>query len=218
MWGIVKQVMKGSMMRMIGLSFIICHLSFSVCACSEENDEEGEFDNWKERNDGKTDQWATRTNGGWYRKILTYTKNEQQSGLEIWDYIYVELLEKGSGTESPMFTDEVRVAYRGRYIPTKSYTDGYVFDQTYLGDFDWQTAKFVDFSPADVVTGFGTALMNMHVGDRWRVHIPYQLAYGASGNSSSSSQTIPGYTNLIFDIAVQNFWHLGEYPGIFKSK
>jgi FKBP-type peptidyl-prolyl cis-trans isomerase FklB len=117
-----------------------------------------------------------------------------------------------------MFTDEVRVAYRGRYIPTKSYTDGYVFDQTYLGDFDWQTAKFVDFSPADVVTGFGTALMNMHVGDRWRVHIPYQLAYGASGNSSSSSQTIPGYTNLIFDIAVQNFWHLGEYPGIFKSK
>ena len=174
MWGIVKQVMKGSMMRMIGLSFIICHLSFGVCACSEENDEEGEFDNWKERNDGKTDQWATRTNGGWYRKILTYTKNEQQSGLEIWDYIYVELLEKGSGTESPMFTDEVRVAYRGRYIPTKSYTDGYVFDQTYLGDFDWKTAKFVDFAPADVVTGFGTALMNMHVGDRWRVHIPYQ--------------------------------------------
>ena len=197
-------------------AFFTLHSSLFI-SCSEENNEEGEFDNWKERNDRMTDQWAARTDGSWYRKILTYTKNEQVSGIENSDYIYVELLEQGSGTECPIFTDGVRVAYRGRYIPTKSYADGYVFDQTFLGDFDWKTARMVDFSPSDVVTGFATALMNMHIGDRWRIYVPYQLGYGASG-SSSSSQAIPGYTNLIFDVALQNFWHEGEDPGIFKSR
>ena len=203
-------------------SIFFCSLllapSFFFVSCSEENSEEEEFANWKERNDEKTDQWANRTDGGWYREILTYTKNENESGLENSDYIYVELLEAGSGTECPLYTDLVRVAYRGRFIPSKSYPNGFVFDQTYLGDFDWGTAKVVDMSPSQLVTGFATALMNMHVGDRWRVYIPYQLGYGASGNSSSSQTTIPAYTNLIFDIALQNFWHQDEDSGIFKSR
>jgi FKBP-type peptidyl-prolyl cis-trans isomerase FklB len=213
MWGIVKQVMKGSTMRMIGLSFIICHLSFSVCACSEENNEVDEYANWQERNDAQTDQWAAGASSGMYRKILTYAKSESASGLTNSDYIYVEEVEKGSGTESPIYTDNVRVAYRGRYIPTTSYPKGYVFDETFVGDFDWKTAGMTDVTPDGLVEGFCTALMHMHKGDRWIVHIPYKLGYG-----TSTSSGIRAYSDLTFDIAVLEIWPQGEEMEQFKSR
>ena len=129
------------------------------------------------------------------------------------DYIYVEELEKGSGTESPLFTDTVRVAYRGHLIPTATYPEGYVFDQTYVDDFVWGTAGQTDFVTSSVVDGFATALMNMHVGDRWRVRIPYMLGYG-----TSSTTTITGYSNLVFEIAMYDFWHPGETRPSAKSR
>ena len=43
------------------------------------------------------------------------------------------------------------------------------------------------------IDGFTTALLKMHPGDHWQVFIPYQLAYGESGNSS-----IQGYSMLRF--------------------
>lgn len=181
--------------------------------CSEENTEEDEYANWQERNDGQTDQWATRVNSGWYTKILTYSKDESTSGLKNSDYIYVEVLEEGDGQESPIFTDNVRVAYRGYLIPTTNYSEGYVFDQSFLGDFDWKTAGMVDFVVSDVVAGFSTALMNMHKGDRWIVHIPYQLGYGATSKTG-----IPAYSDLTFEIALQSFWHPGEDGGKFKTR
>ena len=184
-----------------------------LSSCSEENDEEDEYANWKERNDGQTDQWAQGASSGTYRKILTYAKSESASSLANSDYIYVEEVEKGSGTESPIYTDNVRVAYRGRYIPTKSYPEGYVFDQTFLGNFDWKTANMIDASPESLVEGFSTALMHMHEGDRWIVHIPYQLGYG-----TSTSAGIRAYSDLTFDIALLEFWPQGEERGKFKSR
>ena len=184
-----------------------------LSSCSEENDEEDEYANWKERNDEQTDQWAMRASSGTYRKILTYAKSESASSLANSDYIYVEEVEKGSGTESPIYTDNVRVAYRGRYIPTKSYPEGYVFDQTFLGNFDWKTANMIDASPEGLVEGFSTALMHMHEGDRWIVHIPYQLGYG-----TSTSAGIRAYSDLTFDIALLEFWPQGEERGKFKSR
>ena len=199
--------------RMMALSFVILPLSLSVCACSEENTEEDEYANWQERNEGTTDRWAILANNGTYQKILTYTKDASTPGLTNGDYIYYEVLERGEGTESPIFTDSVRVAYRGRFIPTTNYSEGYVFDQTYLGDFDWKTANMTDFVASGVVEGFSTAVMNMHAGDRWRVYIPYQLGYG-----STTQNGVQGYSNLTFDIALKAFWHPGEQMGMFKSR
>ena len=198
---------------MMALSFVILPLSLSVCACSEENTEEDEYANWQERNEGTTDRWAILANNGTYQKILTYTKDASTPGLTNGDYIYYEVLERGEGTESPIFTDSVRVAYRGRFIPTTNYSEGYVFDQTYLGDFDWKTANMTDFVASGVVEGFSTAVMNMHAGDRWRVYIPYQLGYG-----STTQNGVQGYSNLTFDIALKAFWHPGEQMGMFKSR
>lgn len=197
---------------LLGVFYILlCSLFLiSFSSCSEENEEADEYANWQERNDAAIDSWAANSN---FRKILTYTK-DQTVATKNSDYIYVEVLETGSGTESPIYSDSCRVAYRGRLIPSKSFADGYVFDQNYLGEFSWKTCGSTDFLlSSSLRDGFATALQNMHVGDRWRVHFSYLLGYGAS-----SSGSIPAYSDLIFDIALIDFWHPGEKRGNFKSR
>jgi FKBP-type peptidyl-prolyl cis-trans isomerase FklB len=51
----------------------------------------------------------------------------------------------------------------------------------------------------------------MKKGSRWLVYIPYQLAYGETTSSS-----IPGYSTLVFEIAVADVWHPGESRPAFK--
>ena len=171
-----------------------------LLSCSEDSETESEFDNWQEKNEAYIDKLAASS----MTKYLTYTKNPSLSGGANTDYVYVEVLESGNGVETALFTDTVRAAYRGRLIPSPSYSEGYVFDQTYLGTFDWKTAGTVKFCPGEtgLRDGFATVLQHMHVGDRWRVHFSYKLGYGTSDYSN-----IPGYSDLIFDIAVYDIWH-----------
>ena len=198
----------------IFLAVILFPFMGIVSSCSEDSKEEDEFDKWQEKNEAILNQWVA--NPG-YKKILTFSKNESTTAsFKNTDYIYVEVLETGDGAESPFYTDTVRVAYRGHYIPTASYPEGLVFDETYLDDFDWKTAGTAKFQAGSLVDGFSTALMHMHVGDRWRVRIPYMLGYGKNDYKASSSSTIPGYTNLVFEIAMYDMWHPGEYRSIFK--
>ena len=168
-----------------------------------------EYANWEQRNNEMIEQWAANSS---LRKIKSYAKDPNVTGKN-YDYIYVEVLEQGNGTESPLFTDTARVAYRGRTISTPSYPEGIVFDESYLGDFSWRTAGMRDFCCASVVEGFTTAVINMHIGDRWRVYIPYQLGYG-----TSSSSLMEAYSNLIFDIALQDFWHVNDSRPEFKAR
>lgn len=196
--------------KYILLTVILFPLLGMVSSCSEESAETGEFDNWQQRNEETVNQWAANTS---MRKIKTFSKDPSAAGNNT-DYIYVQVLETGNGTDSPLYNDTARVAYRGHFIPTKSYSEGYVFDQTYLSDFSWSTAGMTDFAISSSLTdGFSTALMNMHKGDRWRVYVPYLLGYG-----TTSSGTIPAYSNLIFDIALQDFWHPGEVHPSFKAR
>ena len=200
-----KGVIGVSLVHLFTLSLLL------LASCSEEDTTEDEYANWQERNDNAVKEWAANND---YTKILTYTKETTTPGLENKDYIYVEVLEKGNGTESPLYSDTCRVAYRGRLIPTTSYKDGYVFDETFLGEFDWKTCGTTDFCANNIVRdGFSTALQNMHIGDRWRVRFSYSLGYGAN-----AAGTIPAYSDLIFDIALLDFWHPGEQVPNFKSR
>ena len=149
------------------------------------------------------------------RKIRVFTQDDTTTGKSS-DYIYVQVLESGDGTESPLYTDTVRVAYRGRLIPTTNYTDGFVFDETYLGDFSWHTAGMSTMAisgSTSLVSGFATALMNMHKGDRWLVCIPYQLGYNAASQGS-----VTAYSDLIFDIALLDYWHPGDTRPAFRAR
>ena len=199
--------------KYILLALILFPFAGMVSSCSEDSEEEGEYDDWQNRNDVVTAEWA----GSSMKKIICYSKNTTISG-NVADYIYVEVLESGTGIETPLFTDTCRLAYRGRLIPSKSYPEGYVFDQSYLGDFNWNTIGVAkdengrDFVCHDFVAGFTTALMNMHIGDHWRVYIPYQLGYGSLAKPTCS------YSNLIFDVALVDFWHPGEHRPVFKSR
>ena len=197
-------------LKYILLAVVLFPLMGIVSSCSEDSETESEFDNWQEKNEAVLPQWVS--NSG-YKKIVTYSKELTSPSLSNDDFIYVEVLESGTGTESPLFTDTVRVSYRGHYIPTASYPEGYVFDETYTNEFDWSTSGVSSLMAGSFVDGFTTALMNMHKGDRWRVRIPYSLAYGSSGSTG-----VLGYSNLVFEIALYDFWHPGETRPAFKSR
>ena len=195
----------------VGVMLFTIHCSLFTISCSEDDSTTDEFANWQERNDATTDQWAASG----MRKIRVFTQDDTATGKSS-DYIYVQVLEAGDGTESPLYTDTVRVAYRGRLIPTTNYADGFVFDETYLGDFSWHTAGMSTMAisgSTSLVSGFATALMNMHKGDRWLVCIPYQLGYNAASQGS-----VTAYSDLIFDIALLDYWHPGDTRPAFRAR
>ena len=187
-----------------------------LSSCEEDDDDDGddetEFDNWKERNDLAIADWAADTS---LKKVRNYTLNENAPAGNG-DYVYVKVLEAGNGIGCPMLTDSVRIAYRGRLIPSKTYPEGYVFDQSYLNDFSWKTAYPAQFPAPNVVliTGLQSALLQMHIGDRWEVYVPYTLGYGTSNATTSSGViSVPAYSTLIFDIRLVAFWRAdGEVP------
>ena len=195
---------------------LLAFCSLFLVSCKESDDSVEEFANWQETNEAYVNNLYSRAvkTGEPVKGSLTaikkwsYNADDKQHNNPS-DYIYVEVLSKGDGTVSPIFTDSVRVHYQGRLLPSASYTNGYVFDQSWTGEYDTQTNVPVKFAVGSVVDGFTTALQHMHKGDRWKVYIPYQLGYGESANSS-----IPGYSTLVFDITLNNFWHVGEtVPG-----
>ena len=184
-------------------------LPLGLASCSESDDTVEEFPDWQERNEAYFssvyEQARTNADGTW--KVIRNYSLEDSIPADYYDYIAVEVLNEGTGSGCPMFTDSVRVNYRGRLIPSTSYIDGYVFDESYEGEYNPATAKPITMYVGSNVDGFTTALQHMHIGDRWRVYIPYQLGYGVSG-----SGVIPGYSTLIFDIELIEYYRAGTSP------
>ncbi len=179
-------------------------------ACSETDNTVEEFPNWK------------TTNTGYFNNLYATTKSLIASGDTNWklikswsipadndafksgpeDYIVVKVLEKGTGTGCPLYTDNVSIHYQGRLLPSTSYASGYVFDQSYYGTFNENTAVPTKLAVNATVAGFATALQNMHIGDHWLVYIPYQLGYG---ETTSTDTAIPAYSVLVFDIKLVSY-------------
>lgn len=175
-------------------------------SCSEEDNTVEEFPDWRNRNETYfSDIWNTaklNSDGSW-KTFLSYALEDTIPTTSD-DYIAVKVLREGTGSGCPMFTDSVKVNYRGRLIPSTSYPDGYVFDQTYIGEYNPDTAYPSTMYVGGFVDGFATALQHMHIGDYWRVYIPYTLGYG-----SSDSDVIPAYSTLIFDVELVAYYRAG---------
>ncbi len=195
--------------KKIWLVLLLLSFTTVLYSCSEESEDEEEYADWQIRNDEYQTKWFNNSS---LKKIRVFSQDPATEGAKS-DYIYVEVLEEvdSSASECPLYTDTCRIAYRGRLIPSKSYPEGYVFDQSYTKDFSWTTANAIQ--GASWKDGFATALLNMHIGDRWRVYIPYQLMYGTSSGTS-----YPAYSNMIFDVALFDFWHPGELHPAFKTR
>ena len=96
--------------------------------------------------------------------------NRQQPGVvQLPSGIQYSVLNKGRGTVHPTVASRVVVNYRGMLV------DGTEFDST------WAHGAPVSFTVNKVIRGWQDVIPRMHVGDRWRVVIPPQLAYGEYG-------------------------------------
>lgn len=187
---------------------------FGLASCSEEDDTVEEFPNWQARNDAffnsLTDSVMNllelnpaRTD---WKRIKSWSKSDSIEGSNS-DYIIVNVIEEGdAASATPLYTDTVTVHYLGRLLPSESYPYGYVFDQSYYGNYYDDVSKPLQMAIGNsggnmLVDGFATALQHMRRGDHWMVYIPYQLGYG------SQSQTgVPAYSTLIFDLRLVDFW------------
>ncbi|PWU26616.1 peptidylprolyl isomerase [Pseudomonas sp. RW407] len=100
-----------------------------------------------------------------------------KSGLQY------EVVKKADGPQ-PKATDVVTVHYEGKL------TDGTVFDSSI------QRGSPIDLPVNGVIPGWVEALQLMHVGEKIKLFIPSELAYG----SQSPSPTIPANSVLVFDL------------------
>lgn len=100
-----------------------------------------------------------------------------ESGLQY------KIITTGDGKQ-PKDTDTVTTHYRGTLI------DGREFDSSYKRD------KPASFPVKGVIKGWTEALQLMHVGDKWQLFVPSDLAYGPS----KRSELIEANSTLIFEI------------------
>ncbi|MFC2124479.1 FKBP-type peptidyl-prolyl cis-trans isomerase [Bacteroidota bacterium] len=94
-----------------------------------------------------------------------------------------EVMVEGTGAK-PALTDRVKTHYHGTLI------DGTVFDSSV------ERGEPISFAVNGVIPGWTEALQLMAVGSKWKLFIPYNLAYGERG----SGPVIGPFAALIFEV------------------
>lgn len=184
----------------IPLLSAIVLLGFSSCKETQEFDDHA---NWQKRNSeyistiaAKCDNVtpATAAKGDIFRLLTFKLDPEKEWGNG--SYVYCQILEKGTDTISPYYTDSIRINYRVRLMPTQYYPEGQVVDQSFKTSALDPTVNIpASFVVSGLIDGVSTAVMNMHCGDFWKLYIPYGLGYGTRDRG-----VIPGYSALIFEV------------------
>ena len=204
------------MKRPLAISVLLASALFSFISCSETK-ETDDHANWKDRNASFISSIAsqcsdltpqTAAEGQMFRLLSYKLDNARQWGDG--SYIYCKVIRKGTGTESPNFTDSIRINYRVRLMPTDNYPEGQVVDRSFVtAILNPEMNIPSSFKVSSLIDGAATAIMNMHCGDYWIVYIPYGIGYGTNDRSS-----IPGYSALIYEINLTEF----AVPGQSLSK
>src|SRR5258706_435743 len=99
------------------------------------------------------------------------------------------ITEKGDG-KKPMNGDKVTVHYTGNFL------DGKIFDSSVERG---QPFPF-NLGKGQVIKGWDEAIALLHKGEKARLVIPYDLAYGEAGRPPQ----IPAKSTLIFDVELVN--------------
>ncbi len=110
--------------------------------------------------------------------------NGQQEGVVTTETgLQYKVLQAGTGSVHPGPTDKVKVHYHG------TLADGSVFDSSV------QRGEPISFGLNQVIPGWTEGLQTMVVGEKTRLFIPSNLAYGDRATGS-----IPPGSMLIFDV------------------
>ena len=111
-------------------------------------------------------------------------ENAKREGVKVTESgLQYEVLEATIG-QKPKATDIVRVHYEGTLI------DGTVFDSSY------KRGESITFGLNQVIKGWTEGLQLMSIGSKYKLYLPYQLAYGERGAGAN----IPPYAALIFTV------------------
>lgn len=111
-------------------------------------------------------------------------ENAKKEGVTVTESgLQYEILTEGTG-EKPKATSTVKTHYHGTLI------DGTVFDSSV------ERGQPAEFPVNGVIAGWTEALQLMPVGSKWRLSIPYQLAYGERGAGGA----IKPFAALVFDV------------------
>ncbi|NIB44001.1 FKBP-type peptidyl-prolyl cis-trans isomerase [Pseudomaricurvus alkylphenolicus] len=111
-------------------------------------------------------------------------ENAKKDGVTVTESgLQYEVLVEGDG-ELPTQSSTVRTHYHGTLI------DGTVFDSSV------DRGQPAEFPVGGVIAGWTEALQMMKVGSKWRLTVPYNLAYGERGAGGA----IGPYATLIFEV------------------
>ena len=113
--------------------------------------------------------------------LLDNAKRNEVTTLE--SGLQYEILKTGEGPK-PSLNDQVTTHYHGTLI------DGTVFDSSV------DRGEPATFPVSGVIKGWTEALQLMSVGSKWKLFVPYDLAYGERG----AGQQIGPYSTLIFEV------------------
>ena len=116
--------------------------------------------------------------------IAFLEENKKREGVvTLPSGLQYEIINAGLG-KKPTAADRVQCHYEGTLI------DGTVFDSSI------KRGQPAVFGVSQVIAGWVEALQLMGEGAKWRLYIPYDMAYGANG----AGEMIPPYSALIFDV------------------
>lgn len=111
-------------------------------------------------------------------------ENKKKSGVvTLPSGLQYEIMKAGDGPK-PTANNTVKTHYHGTLI------DGTVFDSSV------QRGQPAEFPVGGVIQGWVEALQLMPVGSKWKLFIPYNLAYG----ERSAGPTIKPYSALVFEV------------------
>ncbi|WP_299127158.1 peptidylprolyl isomerase [uncultured Winogradskyella sp.] len=157
------------------------------------------FKSMREEDQKKAEDLARQAKAAWLKK------NESLDGRRIDSPTGMAMIftKEGNGTQ-PKASQSVNIDCAGYF------EDGTLFWTTWKdvaeknGKYDQRQDDAGYYAPfampynetATLVAGFREAMLNMKIGDKARVFIPYYLGYGDRGNPP----VIPPKSNLVFDI------------------
>lgn len=110
-------------------------------------------------------------------------KNKSAEGVKVTASGLQYKVEKEGEGKTPSKTDTVKAHYKGTLI------DGTQFDSSY------DRGQPAEFPVQGVIPGWSEALQMMKVGSKYKLFIPPELAYGASGRPG-----IPANSVLVFEV------------------